>query len=230
MIGHRAPVLLIVWLTAFSLSVVCGQTAEPVKFISEKPAYAKIALTADEQKVLLLALDESGGTDSGYDTVYADTNFNSVIEAAEKLAAAGNSDYSPFKPISFGFPYNQSGEGAEEPLVLALTRSYQASGLAVSLRVRLRQDKQNWEYTFRNALSVSTDLDKTVVQSPRPLTVNVLTRPGNGLGIAATLSAGDFSIGCQTPQGSPQVRLLVQAADGKTASDATVPLDRLGYG
>lgn len=229
MIEHRLSAPLVVLLTVLSLSMAFGQAAEPVKFVSEKPTYAKIALTADAQKVLLLALDESGGTGSGYDTVYADANFNGIIEAAEKLAA-GNADYSPFKPLSFDFPYNPYGEGVKDALVLTLSRSYQASGFAVSLRVRLRRDTQDWEYTFRQALPVSTDLDKTTVQSPRPLTVNVLTRPGNGLGLAATLSAGDFSLSCYAPQGSPQVRLLVQAADGKTAGDETVPLDRLGYG
>jgi len=229
MIEHRLSAPLVVLLTVCSISMAFGQTVEPVKFMSEKPTYAKVALTADAQKVLLLALDESGGTGTGYDTVYADTNFNGVLEAAEKLAA-GDSDYSPFKPLSFDFPYNRYGEGVKDPLVLTLSRSYQASGFAVSLRVRLHQDAQDWEYTFRQALPVSTDLAKTAVQSSRPLTVNVLTRPGDGLGIAATLSAGDFSLSCYTPQGSPQVRLLVQAADGKTAGDETVPLDRLGYG
>jgi len=221
---------LAMWLLAFGASAVFGQAAEAVKFISDKPAYARLALTADASKVLLLALDESLGTGKGYDTVYADTNFNGVIEASEKLERAGNADYDPFKPLNFDFGYNAAAAGVKEPLVLTVSRSYMESGFAVALQVRLVQDGQNWEYTFRKPLTVSTDLKKTPVLSPKPLTVNVSTRPGNGLGIAATLSAGDFSISCYPPQGSPSVRLLVQGADGQTASDETVPLDRLGYG
>lgn len=216
-----------------SISAGFGDTPEAVKFVSKKPAYAKIALTADEQKVLFLAFDESGGTGTGYDTAYADTNFNNVLEAAEQVPATGDvTGLSGLKPLVFDFGYNAHAEGVEEPIVVTLSRSYVSdTSVAVALRVRLREDQQDWEYTFRRTVPLNTDLEKTVVQSPRPLTANVRTQmAGGGLGIVATLAAGDFSIYCRTPQGSPHIRLLVQNADGKPVSDEAVPLDRLGYG
>lgn len=221
---------MVLLLVACVLSAGQAQAPTPVQFVSAHPSYAKIALTADGQKVLLLALDESGGTDTGYDTIYADTNFNGVIEAAEKVQSTTDAGYSSFKPLNFDFPYNPQGVGVTQPLVLTLGRSYLESGVAASLRVILRQGGQNWEYTFRRALPVSTDLAKTRVLTASPLTVKLITRTGNGLGLAASLSAGDFDISTYTPQGSPRVRLLVQGTDGQTASDTTVPLDRLGYG
>ncbi|MBU0611104.1 MAG: hypothetical protein KKI08_24710 [Armatimonadetes bacterium] len=228
--GRLDSLVLTMALLLLSLSVAVAQTPVPVEFVSAKPAFAKLALTADDQKVLLLAGDESGGTGTGYDTIYADTNFNSVIEAAEKVTRDGNAEYDPYKPLSFDFGYNAKSAGVKEPLVVTLTKSYMGSGFAVSMRVRLRQDNQDWEYTFRQPLKLVTDLQKAPVLAPRPLTVNLQTRPGNGLGIAATLSAGDFSISCYPPQGSPLVRLRVLNADDQTVSDTTVPLDRLGFG
>jgi len=228
--GRVCSTLLMTALLCLSLSVTQAQTPVPVEFVSAKPAFAKLALTADDQKVLLLAGDESGGTGTGYDTIYADTNFNNVIEVAERITRAGDSEYDPYKPISFDFGYNANAAGVKEPLVVTLTKSYMGSGFAVTMRVRLRQDNQDWEYTFRQPLKLVTDLQKAPVLAPRPLIVNLQTRPGNGLGIAAALSAGDFSISCYPPQGSPLVRLQVLGADGRTVSDTTVPLDRLGFG
>jgi hypothetical protein len=226
----RTDVLLVVLLVLFSLGAGMAQTPVPVKFVSTQPAFAKLALTADGQKVLLLAADESGGTGTGYDTIYADANLNSVIETAEQVKRAGTSEYDPYTPIVFPFGYNDSAAGLKEPLKLTVTRSAMGSGFAVSLRVLLRHKGQDWEYYFRQPLTLVTDLAKAPVLAARPLTVNLQTRMGNGLGMAATLAAGTFSISCYAPQGSPQVRLRVLGADGQTVSDTTAPLDRLGYG
>lgn len=212
------------------ISAVLGEGAQPVKFASAKPGYAKVALTADGSKVLFLAFDEAHGTGKGYDTVYADTNFNGVFERTEKLQRAGNANYDPFKPLNFGFAYNSEGAGVKEPLVLVVSPSYSESGFAVALKARLAQGGQEWEYTFRKSLTFASKLETAPVLAPRPLTVDLTTRQGNGLGIAAALGAGEFSINCYPPEGTPRVRLLVQGADGTTVSDDTVPLDRLGYG
>ena len=228
--------MLLLPLCALCASLVLAQTPEPVKFVSAKPAYAALALTADGQKVLLLAFDESAGTGKGYDTVYADTNFNNVIEAAEKVKPQGDvtSSYAAYTPLAFSFGYNKFGQDVEQPLALTLTRvplPYGGgSGFAASLTARLKQDTAAWEYTFRGDLQLAMDRKDVVVASAKPLTTQVTTRPGDGLGIAVRLAAGDFSISCYSPEGSPQVRLLVKNANGQTVSDATMPLDRLGFG
>jgi hypothetical protein len=233
--NHIFPLLLVVASIVVCVSPTPAQTPEPVKFVTAKPAYAKVALTADEQKVLLLALDESGGTGTGYDTVYADTNFNDVIEAAEKLKPLGDAtaSYVTYAPLAFAFGYNDLGKGLEKPLALALTRVASGDGggrFSVSLTARLKQGDATWEYTFRGALQPTADRQQVVAATTQPLTTEITTRPGNGLGIAVRLSAADFTLSCHSPQGNPRVRLVVKNQAGKTVSDTTVPLDRLGYG
>lgn len=232
---RRAFVAVLVVSFVMSVSMSFGQTPEPVKFVSEKPAFAKIGVAADESKVLLVAFDESKGTGSGYDTLYADTNFNGVLEAAEKVdvESGADSSYTTFKQISFPFGYNENAAGVENPLSLTLTRSAWLAGapeFAATLRVRLREGEQDWEYAFRKTLLTAPEAATAAVQAPRPLTANVRLQPGAGLGIAITLGAGDFTLNCRTPQGNPQIRVLVLNANNETVSDATVPLDRLGFG
>jgi hypothetical protein len=224
-------------LVALCASVVLGATPEPVKFISAKPAYDAITLTGDEKKVLLLAFDESAGTGTGYDTVYADANFNNVIEATEKVAVQGDAtaSYVTYEPLNFDFGYNDAAQGLDKPLVLTLSRAPQptggGNGFSASLSARLKQDDVAWEYTFRRNMQLFMDRKDVLPHSTRPLTTLVTTRPGGaGLGIAVRLAAGDFSISCYSPQGSPQVRLVVKNEAGETVSDATMPLDRLGFG
>jgi len=223
-------------LIAICTSLALGQTPEPIKFVSAKPAYARIALTADQQKVLLLAFDESAGAGTGYDTVYADANFNEVIEAAEKLKPQGDatsSSYVTYAPLVLPFGYNDSAKDVDKPLALSLTRApatYGGGGFSTSLTARLKQGDATWEYTFRRSLQLAMDPKSAVPATTQPLTAEISTRSGYGLGIAVRVSAADFTLSCYTPQGSPQVRLVVTDAAGKTVSDATVPLDRLGYG
>ena len=211
---------------------------QPVRFKSEKPAYSKIALTEDEQRVLLLAFDESGGTGSGYDIVYADTNFNGVLEASEKLQPQGDGtgSYVLMKPVVFPFPYNKHGQGVEQPLVLTLNRSPLpyggGNGFTANLQVRLLDGDNEWQYTMRGRLQMYMDVADVLAQSTQPLTAKVTLPPEpERLGVAVTLAAGDFTLNCRTPEGNPRVRVQVlNRATQAVASDQTVPLDRLGYG
>lgn len=67
----------------FKLQVFSEQLKEP-KYISGRPQYAKFILINNEE--LLMVFDESGGTGTGYDTLYADVNFNKdLTEDADKI-------------------------------------------------------------------------------------------------------------------------------------------------
>lgn len=212
--------------------------AQPVRFKSEKPAYSRIALTGDEQRVLLLGFDESGGTGSGYDAVYADTNFNGVLEAGEKLQPQGDGSgsYVLMKPVAFPFPYNKHGEGVEQPLVLTLNRAPLpyggGNGFTATLQVRLLDGDNEWQYTMRGRLQMYADVADALTHSTQPLTAKVTLPPEpERLGIAVTLAAGDFTLNCRTPEGNPRIRVQVlNKATQAVVSDQTVPLDRLGYG
>ena len=50
------------------------------KFKSAKPRFARVSVTKDDSKILNVVFDESKGTGKGYDTLYADTNFNGKFD------------------------------------------------------------------------------------------------------------------------------------------------------
>ncbi|MEN6645439.1 MAG: hypothetical protein ABFE08_23595 [Armatimonadia bacterium] len=206
---------------------------EAVQFLG-KPVYTKIAVTQDGTKVLAIAFDRSKGDDGPYDVAYADTNFNGVFEASEKLVPELKGQMLVFPTLSLQTPYNKFGEGTENPVTLSLTRStapYGGERISSVLRPQLARGEEKWEYEFRKDLQLFTDLKEAVVATAEPLTTNITARAGTGsLGVAVRLSAGDFSINCRTPQGSPRVRVVAQSANGQVASDTTVELDRLGFG
>lgn len=55
-------------------------------FKSEKPRYTWWVLGDGKKSVMLVAWDESGGTGTGYDTLYADLNYNgSLADEGEKI-------------------------------------------------------------------------------------------------------------------------------------------------
>lgn len=222
-------------ITLLALLFVCQilMAQEAVQFIG-KPVYTKIAVTQDGAKVLAIAFDQSKGADGPYDVAYADTNFNGVFETSEKLVPELKGQVLVFPTINLQSPYNKFGEGTENPVTLSLTRSaapYGGERISSVLRPKLVRGEENWEYEFRKDLQLFTDLDEVLVASAEPLTTNITTRAGTGsLGVAVRLSAGDFSINCRTPQGSPRVRVVAQSANGQVASDTTVELDRLGFG
>lgn len=65
-----------------NLHVFSGQLKEP-KYISEKPEYVKLKLI--DNKELTFVFDESKGTDTGYDILYADINFNNDLTDDAKI-------------------------------------------------------------------------------------------------------------------------------------------------
>ena len=215
----------------FLCQVLAAQ--EPVQFTS-KPVYTKIAVTQDGSRILAVAFDQSKGADGPCDVAYADANFNGIFEVSEKLTPELKGQVLVFPTTNLQIPYNASVEGTKNPVTVSLTRSsapYGGERISCVLRPKLAAGEEKWEYEFRKDLQLFTDLDEALVASAEPLTTDITARAGTGsLGIAVRLSAGDFSIYCRPPQGSPWVRIVVQSADGETASDTTVELDRLGFG
>ncbi len=64
-----------------------AESAKQPAFGSQKPLYLKVALAEDGLKLLSVVLDESKGTGSGYDVLYADADLNGAFDEAEKVTA-----------------------------------------------------------------------------------------------------------------------------------------------
>ncbi len=150
-----------------------AQQGKGVTFSSEKPRYAKVALTEDESKVLCAVFDESKGTGKGCDVLYADTNFNGVFEESEKLTPriekCSTGFHCNYPAIKLDVPYNDKAKGIPNPCEVTFTSAWHSSPprtttiLGVTLpgpapttvsenfyvmaTVRLPRESERWEYS-----------------------------------------------------------------------------------
>ena len=127
--------------TLFGAVVVCAllvmalswpaEPANGVTFSSEKPRYARVALTEDGSKILCVVFDESQGTGKGCDVLYADTNFNGVFEEGEKLAPmigeCSSGFHCNYPGMKLDIPYNEKAKGIENPCEVSLNYAWHSS-------------------------------------------------------------------------------------------------------
>jgi hypothetical protein len=110
-----------------------AEPAKGVTFSSEKPRYAKVALTENGSKILCVVFDESKGTGKGCDVLYADTNFNGVFEGGEKLTPTiekcSMGFHCNFPAIKLDVPYNQKAKGIPNPCEVSLNYAWHSSPL-----------------------------------------------------------------------------------------------------
>lgn len=171
-------------------SVKIGTTpAKPATFKSRRLLHGKIALNEDRSKLVSVVFDESGGTRTGHDTLYADVNFNGRFEEDEKLEATEVKRYgtwlstSTFTPITFNVPYNKKvtqvsapaepskadnttpkAEDISDPCRITLSyRQYPRAGVAedfsVTAVLKLRENEAIWEYTLKGSGKLTKRLE-----------------------------------------------------------------------
>ena len=135
--------------TLFGAVIVCALLvaalscpAEPAKgvtFSSEKPRYAKVALTEDGSKILCVVFDESKGTGKGCDVLYADTNFNGVFEGGEKLTPTVEKCSSGFHcnypGIKLDIAYNEKAKGIANPCEVSFIYAWHSSPIQPTTRI-----------------------------------------------------------------------------------------------
>ncbi len=139
-------------------------------YSSEKPLYAFVVVNEAATKVLKLVFDESQGTDKGYDTIYADLDFNGNLtdDAPIQGTIEGEegSAFRPlgtlvtafvqgsFPPIEVPVPYNEKAEGIENPCQLVISYTGYGFGegidhtFSLNARIRLRGEEAVWEYSW----------------------------------------------------------------------------------
>ncbi len=231
---------------------------EPV-YASEKPLYAAIAVNEAASKVLTLVFDESKGTGKGYDTLYADLNFNGDLtddEAIEGTLIGGEGYFSgSFSSIAVSVPYNDKGQGIEEPCELTVQyfqfspqtiRSYNEEGerilvesgeqtqhhFMVSATIRLRDEAAQWECFFFSPLSPAEKPEQVLAvalgeQPSLQLSLVPSDAAEGNVGIGATVMAGKGSLSC-TEDGQPlMAHLEVTNERGVTIHSLYVDAEKL---
>lgn len=230
--------LLIIMLLASLLlaTLASAQPPEPVKFVSAKPMFIKLAMGAEKAPVVGVAFDESKGTGKGYDTAYVDTNANGVFEKSEKQAAetgSGPSNFLISLPAGL-FPAEITDETVQKTATarLMLYALGKTQSLMTTLNLTLKQGNQVWNYSLTaSGATPNADLNKAPVLHAGPLSVVPTVRPSSRCGLAARLQAGDFSLSCSGPDGaSSNIAILIKSQTGQTVHEDSVPLGRLGFG
>jgi hypothetical protein len=210
---------------------------QPVKFMSAKPLFVKMAMGGEGAPVMALAFDESQGTGKGYDTIYADINADTVFESSEKISAekgTGPLTFMVALPASL-FPAKIADASLEKTGDLRVTL-YSLGNLnpsvMLALNLRLKRGQETWNYSMTSSGgTLSSDFAQAPVLHAGPVEVVPTVRPGARCGIAARLQAGDFSFSCSGPSGgSSNITVLVQNQAGQTMHEESVPLGRLGFG
>jgi hypothetical protein len=224
-------------------STARGATA----FISGRVLFAKVALTEDGSKVLSIALDESKGTRSGYDLLYADTNLNGKFEESERVSAASVRKHgewlasSSFPPLAVKIPYNEKGKGIENPCRISVGYSqYPRYGVAeeipVEARFRLSDDgAKEWECAFKGAAKPSKRLETAEVwrSKDRPALALDLRPDGykkGNLGVGLTLNAGDNKIDCWKNGERVKVHVRIENPQDEVLHEGDATVDRFTFG
>jgi len=246
----------IAMLSLLSVAISCvGQGAKEPAYVSKKPLYANVALCEDGSKVLTLAFDESEGTGEGYDTIYADLNFNGDLTDDKAIRGtfrkAGSSSIGCyFPPIGVDVPYNEKGKGIETPCQI-LIRYYQfrtrvatpeqstRANQIFSLRanIRLKHKGGIWEYGWASRLSPAEKPEEAPVLSglgAEPVVLRVEARPDRRkerhLGIGAHLISGTRGISCSKSNTPIKARVQIKNQRGKLVHSQGVRLDKLFFG
>jgi hypothetical protein len=163
------------------------------KFISTRPAYGRVIfdrdLLHDTFLTYYFALDESGGTGSGYDRLHLDTNCDAdltndpVIEPAGPAHRLQNTRKLFFGPVAVDFKY-PAGQGVFRQEVLAsLTITGGSVSVAFSIpvvhRARITLGRQS--------------VEAVLMQTGTPTLTGAFDRPGTTL----CLAGGDWEPLCR---------------------------------
>ena len=228
-------------------SVKTGATpAKPATFKSKRLLYGKIALNEDRSKLVSVVFDESGGTRTGHDILYADVNFNGRFEEDEKLDAVKVKRYgtwlssSTFAPIAFNVPYNEKAEGIPDPCRITLSyRQYPRAGVAedflVTAVLKLRENEAVWEYTLKGSGKLTKRLEDAELWSMNVVpNIHITTRAdernrGN-IGVGLELKAGETELECRKAGEPIKAHVEIKKLDGTVVHRGDATLDKFVFG
>lgn len=235
-------------------------SAELFRYKSGKPLYAKVALNADESMILRVAFDESKGTGTGYDMLYADVNSNGKNSRVQRLTGRSRRQArgmrSQFPAIKVNIPYKNKPVRSSYPC--EVTFSYQKyssptraasrasasstgaalrtqESFAISSAITLRQGSDQWQYSFQGSIKPSQTLESAPVwkflQAPQ---VTITTRPDGrkkgNLGIGLDMVAGQNEFQCKKGAIPAKAHVEIRRGDGRIVHRGSGPLNKFTFG
>lgn len=221
------------------LTIGCA-CASPV-FNSENPRLGKISLTQDDSKFLNIAFDESKGTGKGYDTLYADTNFNGRFDVSEKFSSGSQRSSRPdgrsHQTLELNTAFCRKSVSRPSSLYILWYPGPKRSSTNPSRDVLVGWSPQIvrgpvLSMTSRFNPFASTTKRACIFSGPRR-SVIVTIRPdtakrGNS-GIGVNLHLGDWTVSSPFGSGFP-TSLVIKGMDGKVAHRASGDMSKFGFG
>lgn len=215
-------------------------------FKSSRVLYGKVALTQDASRLLSVALDESGGTRTGYDVLYADTNFDGRFDESEKFAADAVNRQgswlasSSFPVIALGVPFNENSRKTPDSCRITIgylqyPRHGVAEEISVGARFKLDGSDTEWEFAFGGGVRPAKSLEKASVWrvGEKP-TLEVFARPdgyvkGN-LGLGLTFAAGQNKLECWKGGQPVKAQAIIRKPDGEVVHRGEATPDKFSFG
>ncbi len=239
----RKHVILVAFLGFLAYSLFFQiSSGHAFSYKSRKPFYAKIILTEDGSKVLSLVFDESRGTGKGYNTIYADVNFNGSFDEAEKIKGktekrSGNL-YCSFRDINLKIPYNEKAKGVSNPCSVMLNYRKYGGGreyFYVTTNIELLEDSTRWEYSFSGAIKPTERLENAAVWGPnRTPEIRITTRSDpqkkRNTGIGLGLVAGAAGFECKKGGSPVKAHVVIKDSDGKVVHKDAAELGKFVFG
>lgn len=174
-------------------------------FKSEHPRYAGIALDPYGKKVLWVTFDESWGTGTGYNMLYADTNFDGMYQKSEATKAKHSTRglVRTVKFKSMKLPVDLVGGPNSFDITLKSQRVFASDGSVekdefyASGVLHVNYNSSSWEYIMSSKLSTSASAERVPVlglMGNNALKIEVKKeekKPGY-VGINAEFTTGDW--------------------------------------
>ncbi len=242
-------------LGAAALLLLVGCTEPPTQQTTEAPAadsvpapepedlgvtptspnalYARLGLSEGAAGVMVLMLDESGGADSGYDTLYADRDLDGTLTGeGEKLEATNAEDYGDFAIAQF--PPIVLGADPERPRLLGLSYMGYPEQDEHSLRATITPEPSGdaggdmpTAMLMGEPALAATPAEAAVWRAFGEPVLEIQTQPsGRMLCIALTAKIGDAELYAR----EAEVDLVIRTADGQVVSRDHGYLSDFGFG
>jgi len=235
------------------MQAVTIKNADGLKFITDKPKYARIALDQAGTKILGIAFDEGQGIGSRYDTAYIfNSNVKGPIKKYIKIVSSSNREKGittcTFNPTVLGVKFNEFSKKVDEPWELTFQTVRDKSEykteengkkikvveindeFTLSTVLSLR-DKCEWKYGFTRGFETADTLAKApIMKFNEKLNVTVSTeRIKDKVGMNVELMSGKCEFVCENDYGDASIDIEITDAKGKVVKQDKRPLDNLKY-
>lgn len=227
-------------LSAVLLLCISAHSSASIDFESQKPRFAKISVTRDDSKTMLLAFDESKGTSTGYDTLYADTNFNGKLEPSEKLTAqcypARDATSYVFQRMELSVPFTSGDKDKKLNSISFRSRKYTPQDapskdeFTAALTESLKADPRGTVIYMSISLWPSTDLAHVKLDGfNKEPEINLTVKPDSSrpgqTGIIVFFKVGKWDIRKSWP-----TTLTIKDAKGGIVNNKTGDMSDFSYG